>query len=46
MSLKGYAVEVGGFERGDVFDAIIGGFVGLKPLIEEGVEVGLGTLND
>lgn len=46
MSLKGYAVEVGGFERCDAFDAIIGGFVGLKPLIEEGIEVGLGTVNN
>ncbi|MEK0440056.1 MAG: hypothetical protein RLZZ504_972 [Bacteroidota bacterium] len=29
-----------------MFDAVIGGFVGLKPLIEERIEVGLGTLDD
>ncbi|MEY4464600.1 MAG: hypothetical protein RLZZ465_230, partial [Bacteroidota bacterium] len=45
-AFKGYAVVVAGSERCDAFDAIIGGFVGLKPLIEEGVKVGLCTLDD
>lgn len=45
-SFQGYAVVVAGSELCDAFDAIIGGFVGLKPLIEEGVKVGLCTLDD
>ena len=44
-AFEGNAVVVCGPERGDAFDAVVRGFVGLKPLIEEGVEIGLCTLN-